>query len=59
VKLVWLFFKALPDLIKLLVALQTAIEKAEVDRHVTSDLKALTGAVNAKDASAINHIFNS
>lgn len=58
-KIVWLFIKSLPDLIKLMVALQKAIEKAEVDRHVTSDLKALTGAVNAQDASAINHIFNS
>jgi hypothetical protein len=55
----WTFITAIPDLIKLLMALQTAIEKAEVDRKVNSDLKALREAINAKDPTAVAHIFNS
>lgn len=57
--IVWTFITAIPDLIRLLSALEKAAKAAETERKVSADLKALTGAVNAKDASAINHIFNS
>lgn len=57
--LVWNFVTAIPDLIKLLVALDKAIKKAEVDRKVKNDLKSLHEAINANDPSAIAHIFNS
>lgn len=57
--LIWSFITAIPDLIKLLSALQTAVQKAETERKVSADLKALTKAINEKDMSAVNHIFNS
>lgn len=56
---VWTFITAIPDLIKLLSALQKAAEAAETERKVSADLKALQKAVNEKDISAIQHIFNS
>jgi hypothetical protein len=58
-KFIWLFLTAIPDLIKLLKALETAIAKAETDRKVKDDLQKLHGAINAGDATAINHLFNS
>lgn len=55
----WLLITALPDLIKLLQALQKTIEEANTDRKVTDDLKSLHEAFSEKDASKLNHIFNS
>lgn len=57
--LVWNFLTAIPDLIQLLRALQRAINAAETDRKVKADLQALRKAIDAKDASAVTHIFNS
>lgn len=62
---IWAFFKgitallsSIPDIIKLLTALQTAAKKAEVERKTQDDLQALTKAINEKDPAAIQHIFN-
>jgi hypothetical protein len=43
----------------LLTALQKAVNAAETDRKVKTDLQALHKAIDAKDPSAVNHIFNS
>jgi hypothetical protein len=59
VKWIWLFITAIPDLIKLLAALQKAADAAETDRKVKTDLQSLHKAINANDASAVSHIFNS
>lgn len=50
---------ALPDVIKLLQAMQVAVDQANTERKVTDDLKSLHEAFNAKDASKLDHIFNS
>jgi hypothetical protein len=58
-KTLWLLITALPDLIRLLQAMQKAIDQTAVDRKVKDDLKSLHEAFNAKDAAKINAIFNS
>lgn len=58
-KTLWLLITALPDLIRLLQAMQKAIDQAAVDRKVKDDLKSLHEAFSAKDAAKINAIFNS
>ena len=55
----WLLLSSLPDLIKLLNAIQKGIDEANVDKKVTDDLKTLHEAFSAKDASKINALFNS
>lgn len=55
----WLFITAIPDLIKLLQAMQVAIDQANTDRKVSDDLKSLHQAFTDKDASKLDHIFNS
>ncbi len=55
----WLLLRSLPDLIKLLNAIQKGIDEAKLDKKVTDDLKTLHEAFSAKDASKINDLFNS
>ena len=57
--MIWKFILAIPDLIKLLAALEQAAKKAETARKVRDDLKALQKAIDDKDASSVAHIFNS
>ena len=48
----------LPELIKLLQAMQESINQAETDRKVKDDLKLVAEAYKTKDASKLNQIFN-
>lgn len=53
------FIAALPDIIKLLQALQKQADEAETDRKVRDDLKTIHEAFNAKDPAKLNALFNS
>lgn len=57
--LLWLFIRAIPDLIKLLQALDKLRIERETEGKVTDDLKTLHQAVAAKDASKVTALFNS
>jgi len=48
---------ALPEIIKMIQNLQQIADKAEEDRKVKSDLKAINEAFENKDAEALNKIF--
>ena len=49
----------LPEIIKLLQALEKRIEEVETERKVKEDLRSLKEAIDAKDHDKIKHIFNS
>lgn len=51
--------KLLPELVALIKAIQKAIDQAETDRKVKDDLNAIKKAFDTKDATALDHIFNS
>lgn len=53
------FFKALPDLLKLIQTLQARIDEAGIERHVAEDVKTINDAFNQKDATKLNSLFNS
>lgn len=57
-QLIWLFIQAIPDLIKLLQALDKIRVDSETDRKVTDDLKTLHQAFAGNDASKITDLFN-
>lgn len=48
----------LPELIKLLQAMQTAINQAETDRKVKDDIRLVAEAFKTKDSTKLNQIFN-
>lgn len=48
----------LPQIVKLIEALERAIIEAKTERKVEDDLTALQKAIDAKDPSMVNHIFN-
>ena len=48
----------LPQLIKLLQAMQEAVNQAETDRKVKDDIKLVAEAFKARDSSKLNQIFN-
>lgn len=50
---------ALPEILKLLAAIQKSIDEAQTQRKVKEDLQAIERAFREKDANALNHIFNS
>ena len=51
--------KLLPEIIALIASIQKAIDQGETDRKVKDDLAAIKAAFDSKDASALNHIFDS
>lgn len=53
------FIAALPDLIKLFVALEKRIQEQELKNKVADDLKTIHGAFSAKDPSKLTALFNS
>ena len=57
--LILLFIRSIPDLIKLLQALDKIRVDSETDRKVTDDLKSLHQALDAKDPDKVTAIFNS
>jgi len=52
------FIKYLPELISLVSAIKKKIDEDKVNRKVIDDLKSIKKAFNDKDASALDHIFN-
>lgn len=52
------FLAALPELIRLVRDIETAIKKEESDRKVKNDVKAIREAFKNQDAQALNRIFN-
>lgn len=57
-QLIWLFIQAIPDLIKLLQAIQKGIIEHDTNRKVTDDLKTLHEAFAAKDATKVTALFS-
>lgn len=53
------FIAALPDLIKLLQAVQKRIDESGVERKVADDIKTIHEAFDAKDPNKLNMLFNS
>lgn len=53
------FFKALPDLIKLIQTLQKRIDEEGVNRKVAQDVKTINEAFSEKDPAKLNALFNS
>lgn len=53
----WELVKALPEIIKLIQAIQKAIAQADADRKVADDIKAIHQAFGAKDATQLNTLF--
>ena len=58
-RLIWLFIAAIPDLLKLLDAIDQAQKQAALNRKVNDDLKVIHQAFKSKDASAITALFSS
>ncbi len=56
--LLWIFIKAIPDLIKLLEALEKIRIEHETEGKVTDDLKTLHQAFAAKDAAKVTALFS-
>lgn len=57
--MIWIKLIALlPELIRLLQAMQTAISEAETDRKIKDDIRSVAEAFKTKDSSKLNHIFN-
>ena len=52
------FLAAIPDLIKIYGAVKERIEISQRENHVKDDLKKIQEAFNEKDASKLDHIFN-
>lgn len=52
-------FQALPEILKLLQAMQKHIDEAEGDRKVKEDLKKIREAFSEKDPAKLNALFNS
>lgn len=57
-KLIYLFLTSLPDLIKLLQAVEKGIKQGEVDRKVKDDLKVLHQAFAEKDGAKLTALFS-
>lgn len=53
------FFKALPDILKLIQTLQARIDEEGIDRKVADDVKTINDAFASKDAEKLNALFNS
>lgn len=57
-KFVWLFLTAIPDLIKLLKAIEDAQKAAALNKKVTDDLKTLHQAIANNDPAAVTALFS-
>lgn len=57
-RLLWLFLSAIPDLIKLLQAIDDAQKAAALNKKVNDDLKVLHTAITNKDAAAVTALFS-
>jgi hypothetical protein len=55
----WELVKALPEIIKLIQAIQAAIVKAQADRKISGDIKTIHEAFTSGDASQLNALFAS
>lgn len=57
-RLVWLFLTSLPDLIKILQAIEKGIKETQVDRKVKDDLKTIQTAFAEKDGAKLTALFS-
>jgi hypothetical protein len=62
----WVFLKScgllmvsLPDILKLVQAIQKAADEAETERKVSTDLKVIHEAFETNDPSKLNALFSS
>lgn len=56
--MIWIkLLTLLPELIKLLQAMQSAISEAETDRKVKDDIRLVAEAFKTKDSTKLNQIF--
>ncbi len=58
-KLFFIMMKSLPEILKLIQALEKSIEDGQTNRKVADDLKAIHEAFIAKDSNKLNDLFNS
>lgn len=56
--LIFTFLGAIPDLVKLLQAIQAAQKRIETDKKVKDDLKTLHQAISSGDANAVTALFS-
>lgn len=52
------FFKALPELLRLVRVLEDRAKEAGIQRKVADDVKTIHEAFNAKDPKKLNELFN-
>lgn len=57
-QLLFTFLGAIPDLVKLLQAIESAQRRAETDKKVKDDLQTLHKAINSGDANAVTLLFS-
>lgn len=55
----WELLKALPEIVRLLEALQKQQQEVAVNRKVSEDIKTIHEAFNEKDPAKLNALFNS
>lgn len=55
----WKFLAALPALFRLFGVLERRIREADTNRKVSEDVKKIHDAFEAKDATLLDHLFNS
>lgn len=54
----WVLINSLPDLLKLIQALQEAAKKSETERQTKDDIKRIHEAFVSGDPSKLNDLFN-
>jgi hypothetical protein len=52
------FLTALPDLVKLIQALEAHLQEAKTDENVKSSVQTITDAFKTKDATKLDSLFN-
>lgn len=57
-KLLWMFITAIPDLLKLLAAIDKGIKESNADRKATDDVKTVHQAFVDKDGAKITALFS-
>jgi hypothetical protein len=58
-KLLFILMKSLPEILKLIQALEKSLADGQTNRKVADDIKAIHEAFIAKDSGKLNDIFNS
>lgn len=55
----WQFFAALPEILRLLAAIQKNQQEQEIERKVKDDIKVIHEAMLTRDSKKLNDLFKS